>query len=117
MLKNSAGAENSFILNYYQANPDPSSRTSARCGGSREPDSIAALGYDAAKVLADSINRAGTTEGPKVRDAIAAANVKGVTGQLKMNADRNVIKPAVIEEIQFVNGDVKYAYKTTINPN
>ena len=38
------------------------------------------------------------------------------TGQLKMNADRNVIKPAVIEEIQFVNGDVKYAYKTTINP-
>ena len=53
----------------------------------------------------------------EMRDAIAAANVKGVTGQLKMNADRNVIKPAVIEEIQFVNGDVKYAYKTTINPN
>ena len=28
-----------------------------------------------------------------------------------------VVKPAVIEEIQFVNGEVKYAYKTTINPN
>ena len=52
-----------------------------------------------------------------MRDAIAAANVKGVTGQLQMNAERNVVKPAVIEEIQFVNGDVKYAYKTTINPN
>ena len=65
----------------------------------REPDSIAALGYDAAKVLADAITRAGSTEGPKVRDALAAADVAGVTGQLKMNAKRNVDKPAVIEEV------------------
>jgi hypothetical protein len=52
-----------------------------------------------------------------VRDAIASANVKGVTGQLRMDPSRNVVKPAVIEELQFVNGDVKYVYKTTINPN
>jgi len=83
----------------------------------REPDSIAALGYDSAKVLADSITRAASTEGPKLRDAIATADVPGVTGRLKMNADRNVDKPAVVEELQFVNGDVKYVYRTTINPN
>ena len=59
----------------------------------------------------------GTTDGPKVRDAIAAADVPGVTGRLKMNPSRNVVKPAVIEELQFVNGDVKYVYRTTINPN
>src|SRR5262245_12722232 len=121
-LKNGREAlANTFISNHYSGeNPDPivqNFRKAYRAKFNREPDSIAALGYDAAKVLADSLTRAGTTEGPKVRDAIAAANVKGVTGQLKMNPERNVDKPAVIEEIQFVNGDVKYAYKTTINPN
>ena len=121
-LKNGREAlKNTFISNHYSGeNPDPlvqNFRKAYRTKFNREPDSIAALGYDAAKVLADSITRAGSTEGPKVRDAIAAANVKGVTGQLRMNASRDVVKPAVIEEIQFVDGDVKYVYKTTINPN
>ena len=31
--------------------------------------------------------RAGSTDGPKVRDALAAADVPGVTGRLKMNAE------------------------------
>jgi branched-chain amino acid transport system substrate-binding protein len=121
-LKNGREAlKNTFISNHYSGeNPDPvvqNFRKAYRAKFNREPDSIAALGYDAAKVLADSIKRAGTTDGPKLRDAIASADVAGVTGRLKMNADRNVEKPAVIEELQFVNGDVKYGYKTTINPN
>ena len=79
-LKNGREAlKNTFISNHYSGeNPDPivqNFRKAYRAKFNREPDSIAALGYDAAKVLADSINRAGTTEGPKVRDAIAAANV------------------------------------------
>ncbi|HXB58744.1 MAG TPA: ABC transporter substrate-binding protein, partial [Candidatus Acidoferrales bacterium] len=36
------------------------------------PDAMAALGYDSAMILADAIKRAGTTDGPKVRDALAA---------------------------------------------
>jgi branched-chain amino acid transport system substrate-binding protein len=121
-LKNGREAlKNTFISNHYSGeNPDPvvqNFRKAYREKFNREPDSIAALGYDAAKVLADSITRAGSTEGPKLRDAIAAANVKGVTGQLRMDPTRNVVKPAVIEEIQFVNGDVRYRYRTTINPN
>lgn len=121
-LKNGREAlKNTFISNHYSGeNPDPivqNFRKAYRAKFNREPDSIAALGYDAAKVLADSIARAAATDGPKVRDAIAAADVAGVTGRLKMNASRDVVKPAVIEEIQFVNGDVRYVYKTTINPN
>jgi branched-chain amino acid transport system substrate-binding protein len=121
-LKNGREAlKNTFISNHYAGeNPDPivqNFRKAYRAKFNREPDSIAALGYDAAKVLGDSIGRAGSTDGQKLRDAIAAANVKGVTGQLQMDPSRNVVKPAVIEEIQFVNGDVKYVYKTTINPN
>jgi branched-chain amino acid transport system substrate-binding protein len=121
-LKNGREAlKNTFISDHYSGdNPDPvvqNFKKAYRAKFSREPDSIAALGYDAAKVLADSLNRAGTTDGPKLRDAIAAANVAGVTGQLKMNPSRNVDKPAVISEVQFVNGDVRYVFRTTINPN
>jgi branched-chain amino acid transport system substrate-binding protein len=121
-LKNGREAlKNTFISNHYSSeNPDPVVQNfvkAYRAKFKRDPDSIAALGYDAAKVLADAITRSKTTDGPVLRDAIAAADVPGVTGRLKMNAERNVVKPAVIEEIQFINGDVKYAYKTTINPN
>ena len=121
-LKNGREAlTNTFISDHYSGdNPDPvvqNFKKAYRAKFNREPDSIAALGYDAAKVLADSITRAASTDGPKLRAAIAAANVAGVTGQLKMNARRDVDKPAVISEVQFVNGDVKYAFRTTINPN
>ena len=121
-LKNGREAlKNTFISNHYSGdNPDSlvqNFKKAYRAKFNREPDSIAALGYDSAKVLADSITRAASTDGSKIRDAIAAADLAGVTGRLKMNANRDVDKPAVIEELQFVNGDVKYVYRTTINPN
>jgi branched-chain amino acid transport system substrate-binding protein len=121
-LKNGREAlNNTFISNHYSGdNPSPVVQNFVRTYRERfgrEPDSIAALAYDAVKVLADAITRAGTTEGARLRDAIATADVAGVTGQLKMNAQRNVDKPAVIQEVTFVNGDVKFVYKTTINPS
>jgi hypothetical protein len=67
-------------------------------------------------VLADSLTRAMSTEGPKLRDAIASADVPGVTGRLKMNAQRNVDKPAVVQEVTYADGKVNFVYKTTINP-
>jgi branched-chain amino acid transport system substrate-binding protein len=112
---------NTFISNHYSGdNPDPVVQNfvkAYRAKFNREPDSLAALAYDAVKVLADAINRAGSTDGPKLRDAIAAANLAGVTGQLKMNPQRNVDKPAVIQEVTFKDGEVKFVYKTTIHPS
>ena len=70
-----------------------------------------------AKVLAEAITQTSSTDGPKVRDALAKADVAGVTGRLKMNAKRNVDKPAVIQEVTYANGDVKFVYKTTISPD
>jgi branched-chain amino acid transport system substrate-binding protein len=121
-LKNGREAlANCYISNHYSGdNPDPvvqNFRKTYRAKFTREPDSIAALGYDAVKVLAAAITAASSTEGPKVRDALAKSDVPGVTGRLKMNAKRDVDKPAVIQELAFANGDVKYIYKTTINPN
>ena len=120
-LKNGREAlNNTFISNHYSGdNPAPVVQNfvaAYRKRFGRDPDSIAALAYDAVKVLADAITRAGSTEGPRLRAALATADLPGVTGQLKMNAERNVVKPAVIQEVTFVNGDVKFVYRTTINP-
>jgi branched-chain amino acid transport system substrate-binding protein len=121
-LKNGREAlANCFISNHYSGdNPDPVVQNFVKTYNAkfkREPDSIAALGYDAAKVLAAAITSASSTEGPKIREALAKADVPGVTGRLKMNAKRDVDKPAVIQELAFADGNVKYIYRTTINPN
>jgi branched-chain amino acid transport system substrate-binding protein len=64
------------------------------------PDAMAALGYDAAGILADSIRRAGDTSGPKVRDAIAATqDYDGVTGRISIDDHRNARKDAVVLKI------------------
>ena len=65
------------------------------------PDAFAALGYDAAFVLVDAIKRAGTTDGPKLRDALAATkNFAGVTGVTNIDANRDASKPAAIIAIK-----------------
>jgi branched-chain amino acid transport system substrate-binding protein len=77
------------------------------------PDAMAALGYDSVMVLADAMKRAGTTDGPKVRDALAATrDFDGVTGRMSINEQRNATKPAVI--LQVKNG--KFNYIETVNP-
>jgi len=77
------------------------------------PDALAALGYDAARVLADAMTRAGSTDGDKIRKAIGATkDFAGVTGSITINAERNAVKPAVILKVE--NG--KYLLVETITP-
>ena len=77
------------------------------------PDAMAALGYDSAMILADAIKRAGTTEGDKLRDAIAATkDYQGVTGSITLDAQRNASKPAVILEVK----DKAFKYVATVQP-
>ena len=77
------------------------------------PDAMAALGYDSAMVLVDAIKRAGSTEGPKVREALAATkDFEGATGKTTMNAHRDADKAAVILKVK----DGKFSYVETIAP-
>ena len=77
------------------------------------PDAMAALGYDSALVLADAIKRAGSTDGQKIRDALAATkDFDGATGKMTLDANRNARKPAVILEIK----GGKFVYRETVNP-
>jgi len=106
-----------FISNHYSVD-DPSPAIQKFVGDYKgrygnAPDALAALGYDAMRVLADAIKRAGTTEGPKLRDAIAQTkNFGGVTGTITIDAARNAVKPAVVLKLQ----DRKYIYQETIYP-
>ena len=97
--------EGAYFANHYSVDdPAPAVRRfvgayKARYGA--EPDSIAATSYDAMRLLADAITRAGSTEGKRVREALASTrDFRGVTGAITMDADRNPVKPAVILKVE-----------------
>ena len=74
------------------------------------PGAFSALGYDDIYVLADAIKRAGTTDGPKLRDALAATkDFPGISGTTTIDKDRNASKAATI--IALKDGKAKF-FKT-----
>jgi branched-chain amino acid transport system substrate-binding protein len=78
-----------------------------------QADSLSALGYDAAKLLADALKRAGTTEGPALRDALASTSGwSGVTGTMSFDKNRNPVKSIFILEIK----DGKLALRESMSP-
>jgi len=69
-----------------------------------EPDSMAALGYDAAGVLFAAMERAPSLNGNDLAKAIAETkDFNAVTGKITLNANRDVEKRAVVQKMQ--NGD------------
>lgn len=65
------------------------------------PNGGSALAYDAAMMLADAIERAGSTHGQQIRAALAATqDFRGVTGLTTIDARRNAAKPAVVVTIR-----------------
>lgn len=62
-----------------------------------KPEGVSALGYDAMYVIAAAMERAGTTDSPKFRDALAATKeFEGVTGKTTIDEKRNSQKAAVM---------------------
>jgi branched-chain amino acid transport system substrate-binding protein len=94
-----------YSNHYHVDDPAPAVRSFVQKYEERygaKPDSLAALAYDSARVLAEAIKRAGTTDSVKLRDAIAATkDFAGVTGIITLGPDRNPIgKRLVVLEIQ-----------------
>jgi branched-chain amino acid transport system substrate-binding protein len=106
-----------YISHYSSESTAPEVRTfvekyRARFNG-ETPDSNAPLAYDATLIAIEAIARAGSTEGPKLRDALATTkNFPGVTGRTTIDAQRNASKSAVILTVK--NG--KIAYVATLDP-
>lgn len=67
------------------------------------PDGLAALGYDAARILFDAMDRAPSLVGKDLAATIAATReFQGVTGVISIDENRNARKSAVI--VQMKNG-------------
>ena len=77
------------------------------------PDAIAALAYDAGRILFAAMQRSGGTDGTKIRDELAkTVNFPGVAGLVTIDGNRNATKSAVIVQIQ----NQKLSYKETVLP-
>jgi len=65
------------------------------------PDAMATLGYDAGRVMADAIRRAGKADPAAIRDALAGTrDFAAASGIITIDTERNAKKPAVILEIR-----------------
>lgn len=112
-----SAVDGSYVSNHYSSD-DPSPRVqefikkySAKYNG--VPDSLAALGYDAARVAIDAMKRAPDLSGPAIRDAIAATKeFPGVAGIITLDEHRNPVKPAVVLKVE----GGKFHYQTTVAP-
>jgi branched-chain amino acid transport system substrate-binding protein len=79
----------------------------------KTPDSMSALGYDAAKLLFDAMERSPSLDGKDLAKAIASTkDFKGVTGNITINEKRDANKLAVIQKIQ----GGKFSYFATVEP-
>jgi len=77
------------------------------------PDAMSALGYDSAMILVDAIQRAGSVDRAKIREALAQTkNYSGITGKITIDKERNATKSAVV--LQIKGG--KFEYVATVNP-
>lgn len=97
--------EGSFYSDHY-SRQDPSERVQGfikkyEAKHKQTPDSLAAMGYDAARVLFEAIGRAESLEGKAIAAELAKTrDFEGVTGRISIDAERNAIKPAVILEMK-----------------
>jgi branched-chain amino acid transport system substrate-binding protein len=65
-----------------------------------KPDTLAALSYDAANLLAEAIDRARTIEPMAITCVLEQDNFEGVTGQMAFDRFHNPIKPILFMQIQ-----------------
>ncbi len=109
--------DGSFYSNHYsQEDPNPRVQEFIKKYSERHkqtPDGLAALGYDAARILFEAMKRAKSLEGKALAAELAKTkDFDGVTGKISIDGDRNAVKSAVILEMK----DGKPKYVTTIEP-
>jgi branched-chain amino acid transport system substrate-binding protein len=108
--------EGAYFTNFYAPDvPWPNSKAFREAYTARfkhDPSSLAAMGYDAAKVLADAIKRSKDDSPDAIRQAIQdTKEFAGATGAITIDADRNADKPVVVVQIK----GKKFTYFATVH--
>ncbi len=112
-----SAVDGSYVSNHYSAD-DPSPRVQEfikkyQAKFKTIPDSLAALGYDSARVVIEALKQATDSSGPALRDAIAQTkDFPGVAGTITLDEKRNPVKPAVILKVE----GGKFKYVDTVSP-
>ena len=112
-----AALDGSVVSNHYSAE-DPSPQVQNFIAKYKEkygavPDSLAALGYDAAMVGIEAMKRSTDLTGPSIREALAQIrDFPGVAGTISINEKRDAVKPAVVLQIK----NNKFNYVATVKP-
>ena len=76
----------------------------------KDADAFAALGYDLAYFLTDSLKRAGEVNSDKLKTALAETNdFKGITGHFSMDENHTPRKAITILEVK--NGETTFLKK------
>ena len=74
---------------------------------------VAALGFDAYLLAIATIEKAGSVDGPALRDTLAKTkDFEGATGYITLDENGDAVKPAVIKTIQ----GGKFVYKSFVEP-
>jgi len=74
---------------------------------------VTALGFDAYLLAIETIEKAGTVDGPTLRDTLAATtDFEGATGYVTLDENGDAVKPAVIKTIQ----GGQFVYKSFVEP-
>ncbi|MES2770062.1 MAG: ABC transporter substrate-binding protein [Bdellovibrionota bacterium] len=77
------------------------------------PDGLAAMGYDAAKVLFEAMKKSPGLTTKEIRDQLALTkDYQGVTGKITINEKRDAVKSAVVLRVD-KDG---FKYQTTVAP-
>ena len=78
----------------------------------RAPDAMAVLGYDAMRVMADAIKRAGKADRQAVTEALAQTrDFPGASGRITIDQDHNARKPIVILQLKNFNAALYKTYQ------
>jgi len=109
--------ENCRFTTFFDAEADPTPESEAFLKayvdmfGGKPKGAVTALGYDAYMAAVAAIEKAGTTDGPALREALMNLEMNGVTGNLKFDENGDAIKnQAVIKTV----ADGKFVYVTTV---
>jgi len=108
---------NTYFTNFYSTqDTSPASQafvTAYQKEYNQLPDSMAAMGYDAAYLLVDAIKRAGSVDSAKIREALAATQgFKSVSGSMNLSPTHDAIRGVVIIQMK----DGQQVYKETVKP-
>lgn len=108
--------ENSYFTNHYSVE-DTNEKVQNFLKAYREkykdePSAFSALSYDAAYLMKDAIEKAGSTDKDAIIKAMKESDFAGVTGHLRFDEKNNPVKAVTV--LKVVNGN--YTFDSVIQP-